>query len=183
MADRAHLAQLVGERHELGGPLEERAPEVGPQAVAQDRDGEIVRDAGELAHLLARQELGLVDEDRAERSAREARLNRGEQVEPGPEQSGRCGQPDARADLAGLRPRQCRVVGGGPQHHRHAALAIIMGGLQEDGRLARVHRAVCEVELGHASPISAIPRGRHRRQRAAAPPADPYSAAIAARRA
>ena len=39
---------------------------------------------------------------------------------------------------------------GDEQHRRHAALAVIVGGLQQHRRLAGIHRRVVEIELGHA---------------------------------
>ncbi len=52
--------KLVREREQARAALEQLAPEVGPEAVAQDRDRQSVNDHGEIIHLLAGQELRFV---------------------------------------------------------------------------------------------------------------------------
>ena len=52
MADRADLAQRVGDGQEFGGAFEEFAAEVGAQAIAQDGNVQPVCDPGELPDLM-----------------------------------------------------------------------------------------------------------------------------------
>src|SRR5829696_8571482 len=65
VADRLQLAQGVrpGQQSRTAG--EEFAPEVGPQAVAHDRDVGLVHHPGQLPDLRLAEELGLVDEHAA----------------------------------------------------------------------------------------------------------------------
>src|SRR5690606_2888990 len=62
--------------------------------------------------------------------------------------------PEARQDLA----TRLRVDPRLGEHDLVLALLVVVGGLQERRRLARVHRPVAEVELGHG-PDSSISRG------------------------
>ena len=55
-------------------------------------------------------------------------------------------------------PRSALVQRGGEQHHPQPALLVVVGGLQQRGRLARVHRRVAEMQLAHGP----LPRARDR---------------------
>ena len=41
------------------------------------------------------------------------------------------------------------VQGRSKQHRRHAALTIVVGRLEQNGRLAGIHRRIIEIELSH----------------------------------
>ena len=67
MADGLDLAKRVRPRQELRTSLEKPPEEVGAQAVAQDRDVQLVDNPCQLAHVVGREELGLVNEDTRDR--------------------------------------------------------------------------------------------------------------------
>ena len=46
---------------------------------------------------------------------------------------------------------RCSIMTRRPEHHTQSALAIVMGGLEQDRRLAGIHRAVGEIEFGHGA--------------------------------
>ena len=58
IADRAHLAKIIGQRQQRRGAVEQLALEVGAQPLAQDRRVQIVADPGELIDLGSGEELG-----------------------------------------------------------------------------------------------------------------------------
>ena len=103
------------------------------------------------------QELRFVDEDAVELAPLQLVGDRFEQVDALVINLRRRRQGDPRADDAGAR---AIVQPRGPQHRLHAALAIIVIGLQQGGRFPRVHRRIIEIELGHRALLSASARGR-----------------------
>jgi hypothetical protein len=80
IADRLQLDQGVGEREQMGAPLEQIGLEIGAQAVGEDRDVELVADRGELDDLGAGQELGLVEQDAVELALLQLLLDLGADV-------------------------------------------------------------------------------------------------------
>ena len=66
VADSFEFDEVVGPAEESGGAVEEVALEIGTQAVAEDRDVEVIGHGGELLDLGAGEELGLVDEHAGE---------------------------------------------------------------------------------------------------------------------
>src|SRR6185312_14159078 len=68
-ADGAHLAQFVRQRQQSARAGKQIALEIGPEAVAHDRDVQPVGDAGKLPYLVVVEELRLVDEDAVYRRA------------------------------------------------------------------------------------------------------------------
>ena len=109
---------------------------------------EPVGDAGELPDLVVGEELGLVDEDAIELAGLGVLADAVEEVVLGVEGLGLRRDPEARADHAfavlGVERR-------GEEQGAHAALAVVVGRLEQHGRFAGVHRGVGEVELGHGS--------------------------------
>lgn len=129
------------------GAREQFALEIGAQAIAQHRNVRLVRKPGELPDLSFGEELRLVDQHAGQR------FDPGGGGDPRPQvgfgvKAVRLGmQANAAFDRAGPAPV---IQRGGPQHGRHAALAVVEIGLQQRGRFARVHAGVVEVKLGHA---------------------------------
>ena len=158
-ADRAHLPQFVGERQQRAAAGKQVALEIRPQAVAHDRNVEPVGDACELPNLLFLEELRFVDEHAMRRGMAVVLAYALEQVVAGAEHLGIRFQPDARRDVS--RRIVLAIVAGDEQHGRHAALSVIVRGLQQHRRLAGIHRGVVEVKLGHSSiKRNAPPNGR-----------------------
>ena len=147
MADGADFAQHVGDGEELGRAGEELALEIGAEAEGHHRDVEPVGDAGELPDLVVGEELGLVDEDAIDARGgvlgADAILKRssvvGEELGFGLDAEARADHADA---VLGIERR-------GEQQRAHAALAVVVGGLEQQGGFAGVHRGVGEVELCH----------------------------------
>lgn len=147
-ADRLDLDQRVGEREQACGAFEQRADEIGAQAVGEHRDADRVGEMRELADLFGGKELRLVDQHARERRLRVLGQDESGDIGRRIERGRRRLQPDPGGDRA---RREARVDRGGEQHRPHAALAIVEVGLQQRGRLACVHAGVVEVELGHQS--------------------------------
>ncbi len=146
MADGADLAQIVGDGQQLRRAGKEFAAEVGPQAVAQHGDVEVVGDTGELPDLALREELRLVDKDATDLLPTMLACNPGMEVVCLRIELRRCIDADARGDAA--------IVGGCVERRReqqrpHAALLVVVRGLQQDGGFSCIHRGVGEVELRH----------------------------------
>lgn len=163
MADGADLAQLVGDGEEGSGAGEELALEIRAQAEGHHRDAQPVGDAGELPNLLVGEELGFVDEDAVDFAGQRVLADAVVEVVAIGEGLGLRCDAQARADHADA------VLGierGGHQQRTHAAFAVVVGRLQQHGRLARIHGGVGEVELGHGA-LSPTAGGRTRRGRAA----------------
>ena len=118
------------------GAGEQLATKIGLEAISDDRDLELVDDASQLVDLLAGQELRLVDDKHVDRLLAVARLDHLEQIAAVTEHLHLQLQPDSGADD----PRPEAIVdGGGHGQWNHATLQIVEVGLDELGRLARVH--------------------------------------------
>ena len=65
-------------------------------------------------------------------------------------------QPDPRGHGAAA---GAEVKLRGEDGHPHAALAVVVRGLQQGGGLPRIHRGVVEIELGHARILPAHKAG------------------------
>mmetsp|Transcript_5758 Transcript_5758/g.18186 ORF Transcript_5758/g.18186 Transcript_5758/m.18186 type:complete len:202 (-) Transcript_5758:36-641(-) len=103
-----------------------------------------LRVARALPDLVLREELRLVDEDA--RDGGRAALQQLAEVRGRVERLRVLPEADARRDAARAR---AVVERRRQQQHLHAALLVVVRGLQERGRLARVHRRVVEIELPH----------------------------------
>ena len=66
IADRLQLDERVGEREQMRAALEQIGLEIGPEAVGEHGNVELVADRGELDDLRAGQELRLVEQDAVE---------------------------------------------------------------------------------------------------------------------
>lgn len=76
MADGANLAQMIGQGQKLCRSGEERAAKIRAQAVAQDRQPELVDYAGQVTDLAGGEELGFIEENSIERRSPGLRLDR-----------------------------------------------------------------------------------------------------------
>ena len=138
--------------------------EVGADAVREHRDVVQHRDAEQVVDLLAREELRLVDEQARDVGGRpresdqfvvrvaHVRAVLGEEVarvvvRADQEVDGTRHAEPARDLVSAL-----GVDRGLREQHVLAALLVVVRGLQQRRRLARVHRSVAEVEFGH--PVS-----------------------------
>jgi hypothetical protein len=146
VADRLELGEVVGEAEQGGAAREEFALEVGAQPIAEDGEVEDVGDVAELPDLLGGEELGLVDQHAGDRSRGVGGAHLVEQVVAGGDRDGGGVQPDARLDAAGA---VAGVDRRGEKQGAHAALLVVVARLEQDGALARVHRGVVKIDLGH----------------------------------
>jgi hypothetical protein len=81
------------------------------------------------------------------------RVDQGKQIVALAKRDGLCLKPDARRNT----PDACSAVERGRQDNgAHPALLIIVGCLQQERGLARVHRSVIEVKLCHADPLTQL---------------------------
>jgi hypothetical protein len=146
VTDRLQFLELVGPGQQVAAALEQLALKIRAQAETQHRYIQPVDHFGELIDLVAGQELGLVDQHAVNVAVRQPRTHVVEQVVLRRESDRGRLESDPGADDAGRVPVvQARRV----QHRIHAALAVIVGGLQQDRGLARIHGRVVEVQFSH----------------------------------
>jgi len=145
MADRAHLAHLVGQRQKRGGTGEQLASEIDAQAVGHHRHIQIVDGAGQLPDLFAAQPLRLVDQH-AGAGRFHPTLDPREEIGIAAIDVGR----GLDADAAGDAPFAAAIVEiGGQQVGLHPALVVVVAGLQQQRALAGIHGRIVEVEFRH----------------------------------
>ncbi len=125
---------------------EEIALKIGPQPVAHDRDAKPVCHAGKLPDLFFFQKLRLVDKNAVHCRVVVVLGDAREKVVAVSEHLRIAVEADARGNVATI---FLAVVARDEQHRVHPALAVIVGCLQEHGRLAGIHGRVVEVEFCH----------------------------------
>ena len=152
MANRFEFLEIVGPREQVLTAFERLALKIGAQAVGQHRDVELVGDLTKLEHLIAREELSFVDQHAMQRFGGRFFDDRKKVVVA-------CKGPcfgfdaDTRGDFTGTEA----IVELRCEHQRiHAALAIVVTGLQQRGGLTRVHRGIVKVQLGHGHIVAPI---------------------------
>jgi DNA-binding NarL/FixJ family response regulator len=146
-AQRPHLQLLhpVAQLDESRGPREQPGPEVGENAEAERVDAQLVHDARELVDLLGRIELGLVADEVVDTMTRDQLVDHVcPEVEGGRNLDGRPGQPDAGHDS-----RLATAVQAGEDPSGPSGLGLRVVDLQRESRLAALHGAGEEGELGH----------------------------------
>ena len=146
LANGAHFPHLVRPGQQSGRAGEKIALKINAQPVAHYRYVYIIDGAGELPDLILGQELRLVDEDTGDFSLRKPGLELGKHIFARGKGIGRL----ANADAAGDAPLTSAAVElGGDQTALHPTFVVVVCGLQQKRRLARIHRGVMVIKLGH----------------------------------
>ena len=123
-------------------PLKKLVAVIVLQAVDDDRDVQLVDDAGQDDHLLAGQELPLVDQHAVGLGLPGQAHHVGAAVDD----LGVALEAHARGDLAAA---EAVVDGRGEEQDVLVLLLVVVGDLEDLGGFAGVHGRVAEIELGH----------------------------------
>lgn len=141
-AQRLDLFDVLRQHQKHGRSREGNASEVTAQAVADHRDISLGRQAVQLAGLIGREKLRLINKEAAHAAQVQA-----QKICVGVETRGFTGDPKAAGDAAST---ISIVDSRGHDERAQALLAVIVGYLQERGALASIHRRISEMQLCHA---------------------------------
>ena len=147
VADGLDLLQVVGPGQQVLAAFEQLAAKIRAQTEGQNRNAASVHHVTQLPDLRLAEELRFVDQHAIERATLgNIGVDKSQQIIG----AGKAHAVRAQANARGHHTFARAVV----QHRRqdaraHATLVIVVGALQQRGRLAGIHRRVIEIEFGH----------------------------------